>query len=65
LISINSWKPEPDLFLLASREMVFSPSECIVIEDSQAGVIAAIKGGFPVFGFATRIIQKYWKTKEQ
>lgn len=49
---INSWKPEPDIFLYASREMGFLPSECIVIEDSQAGVVAARKGGFNVFGFA-------------
>jgi HAD superfamily hydrolase (TIGR01509 family) len=49
---INNWKPNPEIFLFASREMGVLPSECIVIEDSQAGVIAAIKGGFTVYGFA-------------
>ncbi|MBC8052389.1 MAG: HAD family hydrolase [Sphingobacteriaceae bacterium] len=49
---INSWKPDPEIFLFASREMGFSPRECIVIEDSKAGVISAIKGGFIVYGFA-------------
>ncbi len=51
---INSWKPEPDIFLYAAREMGFSPAECIVIEDSKAGVVAAKQGGFNVFGFANQ-----------
>jgi HAD superfamily hydrolase (TIGR01509 family) len=50
---INSWKPDPGIFLYAAREMGFPVSECIVIEDSQAGVKAAISGGFRVFGFAS------------
>lgn len=58
---INSWKPDPEIFLFASREMGFSPSECIVIEDSRVGVISAIKGGFTVYGFAnennTQVLQ--------
>ena len=49
---INSWKPDPEIFLFASKEMGFKPEECIVIEDSKAGVISAIRGGFKVFGFA-------------
>ena len=31
--------------------MGFKPNECVVIEDSMAGIIAARKGGFDVFGF--------------
>jgi HAD superfamily hydrolase (TIGR01509 family) len=49
---INSWKPDPEIFLFASKEMGYSPNECIVIEDSKSGVISAIKGGFKVYGFA-------------
>lgn len=48
---INSWKPEPEIFLYAAREMGFSVEECIVIEDSVPGVIAAVKGGFKVYGY--------------
>lgn len=51
---INSWKPEPDLFLFAAKEMGFEIDECIVIEDSRAGVIAANKGGFKVYGLANK-----------
>jgi HAD superfamily hydrolase (TIGR01509 family) len=49
---INSWKPDPDIFLFAAHQMGFPVNECIVIEDSKAGVIAAIRGGFSVYGFA-------------
>lgn len=48
---INSWKPDPEIFLFAADEMGFSVNECFVIEDSRAGVISAVKGGFKVFGF--------------
>lgn len=46
---IGSWKPEPGIFLHAAKEMGFSPEECVVVEDSEAGVKAAVSGGFKVF----------------
>lgn len=49
---IHSWKPEPGIFLHAAKEMGFIVEDCIVIEDSKAGVIAGIRGGFKVYGFA-------------
>lgn len=49
---IKSWKPEPGIFLHAAKEMRFEVKDCIVIEDSKAGVIAGIQGGFKVYGFA-------------
>ena len=48
---INSWKPDPGIFEYAAGKMGFPPSECAVIEDSIAGIKAAVKGGFDVFGF--------------
>ncbi|MCK4923221.1 MAG: HAD family hydrolase [Bacteroidales bacterium] len=49
---IGSWKPEPGIFLYAAKEMGYKPSECVVIEDSVAGIRAARVGGFEVFGYA-------------
>ena len=49
---INSWKPDPEIFLHACKQMGFEKEECIVIEDSVAGVIAAVTGGFKVFALA-------------
>lgn len=49
--TIQKFKPEPDVFLLAAKTMGFKPSECLVVEDSKLGVQAAINGGFDVFGY--------------
>lgn len=48
---INKWKPEPDLFLAAANYMGIAPNECIVLEDSTAGVQAALAAGMNVVGF--------------
>ncbi|OYX84386.1 MAG: hypothetical protein B7Y83_08365 [Flavobacteriales bacterium 32-34-25] len=48
---INSWKPNPELYLHAAKTMGFEVKDCVVIEDSPAGVQAALTGGFDVFGF--------------
>jgi len=55
---IKRWKPDPELFLHAAREMGFAPNECVVIEDSIAGIKAACRGGFDVFGFANKLNSK-------
>jgi D-ribulokinase len=44
-------KPSPDLFLHAARVMGAAPKDCLVIEDSVAGVAAARAAGMMVFGF--------------
>lgn len=50
--TINKWKPLPDLFWYAAQEMEFEVEECAVIEDSLAGVQAAVAGGFDVYAIA-------------
>lgn len=44
-------KPAPDVFLFAASQMGADPQECLVIEDSVAGVTAARRAGMPVIGF--------------
>ena len=44
-------KPAPDLFLHAARRMGAMPADCLVIEDSEPGVIAATRAEMTVFGF--------------
>jgi HAD superfamily hydrolase (TIGR01509 family) len=41
-------KPAPDLFLLAAERLGASPAECLVFEDSEAGVTAAAAAGMAV-----------------
>lgn len=49
--TIQKWKPEPDIFLWAAKTMGYTPKECLIIEDSVSGVMAAKRGGFDVFGY--------------
>lgn len=48
---IKKWKPAPDLFLYAAKTMGFEPEQCIVIEDSDHGIVAARAAGMKVFGY--------------
>jgi HAD superfamily hydrolase (TIGR01509 family) len=48
---VPNGKPAPDLFLYAAGRMGVAPSECIVIEDSPAGVTAAAAAGMTPIGF--------------
>ena len=42
---VKKGKPEPDIYLYAAKEFGFQPSECIVLEDSPAGITAAYRAG--------------------
>jgi HAD superfamily hydrolase (TIGR01509 family) len=44
-------KPAPDLFLHVAGRMGISPTDCIVVEDSPAGVAAATAAGMSPIGF--------------
>lgn len=48
---VKRGKPEPDIFLLAAEKMCVLPSRCAVIEDSAAGVTAALKAGMYCIGY--------------
>ena len=43
-------KPDPEVFLKGAEELGFSPSECVVFEDAEAGIEAAINGGMRCIG---------------
>jgi HAD superfamily hydrolase (TIGR01509 family) len=49
---VENGKPAPDLFLYAAEKMQTPPENCIVIEDSPAGIEAAQAAGMRVFAFA-------------
>src|SRR4030095_9083015 len=48
---VKRGKPPPDLFLYAAAQMGVDPRDCLVIEDSRAGVEAANAAGMRVPGF--------------
>lgn len=43
--TVGKSKPEPDVYLYTSRLLSVEPAECLVIEDSPNGIIAAISAG--------------------
>ncbi len=47
-------KPAPDIFLVASGRLGIPPEECVVIEDSPAGVEAARRANMWVIGLPAR-----------
>lgn len=51
--AIQNKKPAPDIFLRAADNLGVQPAECIVIEDSLAGVEAARRAGMRVIAFAS------------
>lgn len=49
--AVKRGKPEPDLFLHSMKTMGWSHQECLVVEDSVAGVTAGKAAGLLVCGF--------------
>jgi HAD superfamily hydrolase (TIGR01509 family) len=42
---IGIWKPDPQIFIHAARDMGFLPENCIAVDDSDIGVEAAVGSG--------------------
>lgn len=45
---IKNSKPDPEVFLLAAQKLGVDPKNCLIVEDAEAGVIAAIAGNMKV-----------------
>ncbi len=48
--SVERHKPAPDLFLKAAELLGLPAEACVVVEDAEAGVLAAKAGGMPALG---------------
>lgn len=48
---VKNGKPAPDLFLHAAKQMAVAPEHCLVIEDSNAGVSAALAANMHVIRY--------------
>jgi len=46
-------KPDPEVFLLAAEKLRVSPENCVVVEDSQAGIQAANIAGMTSLGIGS------------
>lgn len=47
--NITKGKPDPQVFLMAAEMLGLEPTVCAVVEDSSAGIEAAIRGGMKPF----------------
>lgn len=47
---VEKGKPDPEIFIKAANELQCSPSDCLIFEDSQNGLLAAsASGGIPIY----------------
>ena len=51
---IKMGKPDPEIFLIASKKLVTEPKNCLVFEDAQSGIDAANKAGMTVVGIGNK-----------
>ena len=47
-------KPDPEIFLLAAQKLKVQPNECLVFEDAESGVEAALRAGMKCVGIGKR-----------
>ncbi|MFP4198211.1 MAG: beta-phosphoglucomutase [Halanaerobium sp.] len=48
--SVENAKPAPDLFLYAAKNLGLEPEECVVLEDAESGVEAALAANMKAVG---------------
>lgn len=51
---VMAWKPDPALFLHAANEHNTAPVNCLVVEDSEVGIQAAMAAGMDVLHYDPR-----------
>jgi beta-phosphoglucomutase len=51
-MTVNS-KPDPEIFLLAAKKLGLDPKDCLVFEDAEAGVEAALAAGMRCIGIGS------------
>ncbi len=51
-------KPFPDIFLEAARQINVNPKQCVVVEDTPNGILAAKRAGMYVIGITSTYSEK-------
>lgn len=62
---VSKSKPDPEIFLLAARKLQIDPQNCVVIEDTDYGIEAAVNAGMKCWLFTkyTRIGKLSYKAE--
>jgi beta-phosphoglucomutase len=58
---VDHGKPDPEMHLLAARELGVGPEECLAIEDSPAGVKAALAAGMEIVAVTTDLTRQKFR----
>lgn len=58
---ITHTKPHPEVFLKAAQAIGVEPSDCLVVEDAEAGIDAGNAGGFATVGIG--VASRYAQTR--
>jgi beta-phosphoglucomutase len=51
--NVHKAKPDPDVFLTAAKLLGVNPGKCVVFEDAEAGVQAALNAGMKCIGIGS------------
>jgi len=54
-------KPDPEIDLLVARELGVAPVECLIVEDSPAGVAAGLAAGMEVIAVTTKLTRQKFR----
>lgn len=54
--ALGAPKPAPDVYLHAARMLGVDPVDCVVVEDSASGALAARAAGIPCYGYAPHAV---------
>jgi beta-phosphoglucomutase len=55
---ITHTKPHPEIFLKAASQLGIAPENCVVFEDAEAGIAAAIAAGMKCVGVGSPVLLK-------
>jgi beta-phosphoglucomutase len=58
---VEHGKPDPEMHLLVARELGVEPGECLAIEDSPAGIEAALSAGTQAIAVTTDLTRKKFR----
>ncbi len=58
---VEHGKPDPEMHLLAARELGIEPEECLAIEDSPAGVKAALAADMEAIAVTTELTRQKFR----
>lgn len=53
---VSKAKPDPEVFLKGAEALALAPEECLVFEDAEAGVEAAINGNMKCIGIGSKAV---------